>query len=211
MGDSFKTLPSRPLSQGALLYRHQDLETPAVGVADPAERVMTDLSRVPAVTATIHELVDTALQKMIHARVRLLLIVDDAWRLLGVVTARDLMGERPVQIAREERVTRDTITVGQVMTPLERIDVLTLEQVQEARVGDIIQTLRSTGRQHILVVECDEVSCERVRGIFSATQIGRYLGTEVTPEGPTQSFAELAKLLQRGSGAATGQADLSRS
>ncbi len=200
MTESFKPLSSRSLSRGAQVYLQPETESSRASLQDPATAVMTDLRRVAPVTTERDTLVDAALQKMIHTRVRLLLVTDNACRLLGVITASDLVGEEPVRVAQSEGIARSAISVGQIMTPLERIDVLTMEQVQEARVGDIIETLRAANRQHLLVIECDEHRCDNIRGIFSATQIGRYMGTEIPPEGAAQSFAELARLLQPGGG-----------
>ena len=197
MSDTFAALTTRPLSRGALIHQTPDAEIARVGLEDAASHVMTDLRRVPAVTTPRETLVDEALQKMIHAKVRLLLVVDDRCGVHGVVTARDLVGEAPVKVARQEGLSRDGVAVRQVMTPLEEVDVLTMDQVDQARVGDIVETLRKAARQHLLVVDCDEYTCDHIRGIFSATQIGRHLGLEISPEGPAQSFAELERLLQR--------------
>jgi hypothetical protein len=65
------------------------------------------------------------------------------------------------------------------MTPAERLEILDLDAVRSARVGDVIATLRLAGRQHALVVETDPDTAavgKVIRGIFSLTQIARQLG-----------------------------------
>jgi len=160
-----------------------------------ATEVMTDLTRVQVVTVEPDELANAAHHQMIHAGVRLLLVTSPTEEIVGVLTARDVMGERPVSVATQERIPRDQVTVQQIMTPLEGLDALNLADVRRARVGDIVETLRAAGRQHALVVE-KTGPIEIVCGIFSVTQIGRQLGVDIPPGGQAQSFAELARLLR---------------
>ena len=66
------------------------------------------------------------------------------------------------------------------MTPAELLEAMELKDVLQVRVGDIVETLKRSGRQHALVIESgssDATSATRtVRGIFSLTQIARQLG-----------------------------------
>ena len=172
-----------------------------VGLDNPAIDVMTDLTRVKAVTIAPSTLIDTALQKMIHAEVRLLLVVDTPNVLLGLITARDIMGEKPVNYAAKVRVSHETILVDHIMTPAVNIQVLRITDILNATVGDIIVTLKEANRQHALVVETTSSAGsgnnEIVRGIFSLTQIGKQLGVEIQTTERLQSFAELGALLLR--------------
>ena len=54
--------------------------------------------------------------------------------------------------------------------------------------------LAALGLQHVLVstIEFGEA---KIRGIFSAAEIGRQLGLEMDPMAPARSFAELEKVL----------------
>jgi hypothetical protein len=60
------------------------------------------------------------------------------------------------------------------------MEAMDLPDVLRVRVGDIVETLKRSGRQHALVIEsasADATSATRtVRGIFSLTQIARQLG-----------------------------------
>ena len=72
------------------------------------------------------------------------------------------------------------VLVHHVMTPAAQLEVIELREVQQARVGDIVETLKHLGRQHALVIDsgaAGPASAERiVRGLFSLTQIARQLG-----------------------------------
>ena len=159
----------------------------------PAELAMTDLRRVAAVAIHPDATLEAAQQRMVHAHVRMLLVTDSATELLGVVTARDLLGETPIRVAVEDGVARDQLPVSRIMVPRERIQVLDRADVQHASIGDVVQTLRESGRQHALVVQHGHPA--RVCGIFSATQIGRLLGVRIEASDKPQSFAEVEHLL----------------
>jgi hypothetical protein len=66
------------------------------------------------------------------------------------------------------------------MTPADLMEAMELQDVLQVRVGDIVETLKRSGRQHALVIEsgsADATTASRsVRGIFSLTQIARQLG-----------------------------------
>lgn len=196
MSIPYRALPSYTLRPNTSFYRYgQGLPkrvTPDSGALD----VMTDLKRVKAVTITPDATLDNALQKMIHAEVRLLLVTDAQGTVLGLVTARDVRGEKPVNYLARTRSAREEIRVEHIMTPNEKIQVLHIDDVTRASVGDIILTLKEAGRQHALVLE-KSASGEGdiIRGIFSITQIGKQLGVDIQPSGRVQSFAELEAVL----------------
>jgi CBS domain containing-hemolysin-like protein len=158
----------------------------------PAATVMTDFKFVHPVTIGPDVPIDTALQKMKTAGVRLLLVTDDANDIIGVVTAHDIMGEKPIKIVEETRAQRSQIRVSAVMTPQQRIDVLNMVSVRNAEVGHIIETLRQLERQHILVVEVSGDGAQRVVAMFSTSRISKLLGVDVTEEvPPAHSLAEM--------------------
>ncbi len=162
----------------------------------PAVEVMTDLQRVAAVTITPGASIDLANQRMIAGGVRMLLVLDEDRRVAGLITASDILGEKPLQHLRRRGGTFSDVLVSDIMTPQEQLDVLLLYDVLNARVGDIVATLTRFGRQHALVVERGaQEDAQKVRGIFSATQISRQLGTEVAPAEIATTFAALEAAL----------------
>jgi predicted transcriptional regulator len=129
--------------------------------------------------------------------VRLLLVVDQDRKVLGVITANDVAGEKPVQVAVEQGLHRDEVLVRNVMQPSAGLQVLDLELVRAAKVGHIVATLKQVGRQHAVVVEKAERGGVRVRGIFSTTQIMRQLGMTIQTDAVANTFAEIEAQLSR--------------
>lgn len=159
----------------------------------PAVEVMTDLTEHDAVTIAAGVSVDEANHVMIRHRVRSLFVVSDEQTVIGIITATDVLGERPVQIAQERELRHSEVLVHQVMTPAAQLEVIELQDVLQARVGDIVETLRHSGRQHALVVESvnGATPAHTVRGIFSLTQIARQLGLPAHVGRVARTFAEI--------------------
>ena len=169
----------------------------SVSLEDPALEVMTDLRRVAAVIILSGDSVEEAHRRMIQRGVRLLLVVDQNRQVVGVITAPDILGEKPMQIVSQRSIRREELLVRDVMTPQERMQVLDLEDVRKAKVGHIVSTLKHEGRQHAVVVERDAAQSQVVCGVFSSTQIARRLGVSIPTTEVARTFAEIEAQLAR--------------
>lgn len=199
------------MRQPDMAYRPLSLTTlaPRTGYASPffaapnpvkvsayALEVMTDLRFVPVASIRPGATLEVATQRMIARGVRLLLVVDDDDKLVGLITARDTEGERPAAVAAREGIAVGQIGISQVMTPAAEIEVLQLEEVLHARVGDIVATLKHSWRQHALVQEEDPYSgMPLIRGIFSASQIARQLGIAPQLGELSHTFADIDRAI----------------
>lgn len=167
-----------------------------ISADSPAIEAMTDFARVQVVTIGRAASIADANARMISRRVRLLMVASGDEQVVGLVTARDILGEKPVQVAQARGCKHDELSVGDVMTPISHLDTLYLSDVLNARVSDILTALKQLGRQHILVEDVDQVTgLPRVRGLFSATHIGRLLGVPVLGFDLPRTFAEIEAAL----------------
>jgi len=192
---SYSALAVRtPLSGGVRLCRPLQ-DQPTTTLDSPAMLVMTDLTRVAAAVALPGMTVDEANRHMIHRGVRMLLVLDEQDLLAGLVTATDILGEKPVTLARERGVRHSEILVTDVMTPTNRLDAFDMHTVQSASVGQVVASLQRTRRHHALVTQGDGAGGTEVRGIFSLSQIARQLGTPLQLPEAADSFAEIEAAL----------------
>ena len=168
-----------------------------VGFDNAAEDVMTDLKQVSAVLIRPGDGIDEANRRMIQRSVRLLLVVDENRKVAGIITAPDILGEKPLQVIAERGCRREDILVRDVMTPQQRLEVLHMNNVRGAKVGHVVATLKKSGRQHAVVVEVDSNGRQTVRGLFSATQIARQLGVTIQTSEVARTFSEIEAQLAR--------------
>lgn len=190
MLSDYPPLQLRPLGPATnLVYRDPALGT-ELRINQPAILVMTDLRQTRPVSIGAETSIVAAEERMRHRGVRLLFVVDEEDTLLGLITATDLLGEKPLQyIERHGGLHRD-IRVGDMMTPRERLEALSLPNVLNARIGHIISTLKACGRQHALVTHVVG-GVETVCGLFSASRIARQLGLEISITPVAVTFAEI--------------------
>jgi CBS domain containing-hemolysin-like protein len=185
-----------PLPPGAPIYRVKPSPPVKVLPDDPAIMAMTDFRRVRVITIAPEATIDFAMQVMIHAEVRMLIVLDDNDALLGLITTTDLMGEQPIQFSQAERIPHEKILVRQIMTPRSQVTAYDVRDVEHAHIRDVVVAMRETGRQHLLVIEQGAGNQHYVlRGVFSLTQIGKQLGIEIEPGAAAQSFADLERVL----------------
>lgn len=162
-----------------------------VTVDSPAVEVMTDLQRIPAASIAGDTSLSQTHHTMIMRGVRMLFVAGEDGRIQGLITAADLMGERPLRAARERGAKVGEIAATHVMTPIEAVEAVSLEDVLRAEVGHVVATLQRSGRQHALVVEHDKDGRSTIRGIFSASQISRQLGIPLHGTEIARTFAEI--------------------
>lgn len=166
-----------------------------VALDDAAASVMTDLTRTTAIIILPGDTLDEAHRRMILRGVRLLLVVDQDRKVLGLITATDILGEKPVQAASQRGLRREEVRVRDVMTPQEHLEVLKMADVRTAKVGHVVATLKKVGRQHAVVVDRDTHGRQVVRGLFSATQVARQLGVIIQTSEVAHTFSEIEAML----------------
>jgi CBS domain-containing protein len=165
-----------------------------VTLDDPAFAVMTDLRTVPAATTAAGEAIGKAHAQMIQRGVRLLFVLGEGGSLVGVITATDVLGEKPMRFMQSRGVAHSEITVADIMTPASMLEALPIQDVAQMRVGHIVATHKAVRRQHIMV---SEDGGRRVRGLFSAAQVARQLGVELQTMEIAQTFADVEAALAR--------------
>lgn len=193
----YPTLTYSMLRAGAGYAQPSQSLPEKVTLDNPALQVLTDFQRVTAIIILAGDTLDEANRRMIQRGVRLLLVVDQDRKVVGVITANDILGEKPLQTIVQRGIRREELLVRDIMTPQERLEVLNLADVRVAKVGHIVATLRKSGRQHAMVVEVNDAGRQTVRGVFSATQIARQLGVTIQTSQVAMTFSEIEATLAR--------------
>jgi CBS domain-containing protein len=191
----YSPLAAESLQSGVTFHRPDRPPPTRVTPEDPALAVMTDFRQVRALTVFPDVAMDTAYARMQANGVHLLLVVDARNRIVGLITSTDIEGEKPLQVQQARGLKRREILVSDVMTPHERLEVIDMERVRGARVGHVVATLKSVGRQHAMVVDRDAQGNQCVRGLFSASQLGSQLGEQVQTVEIARNFAQIEQAL----------------
>lgn len=190
----YRPLGARMLRPGAACQRPNSFSPVRLNTA--AIEVMTDFRQVSPVTIGPDTSLPDATNAMIARGVRLLFVVNESDAIIGLITARDTIGERPIKLVGERGGKYNDLRVDDVMTRLDQIEALPFIEVLGAKVGNILRTLERLGRQHAIVVENESGNGDdMVRGVFSATHIGRRLGVPIQTFEVANTFAQIKAAL----------------
>lgn len=194
---NYAPIRSTLLQKGISLHTVEKVYSDRVSLDDPATRVMTDLQKMSAITIRPEISIEIAGQRMKQRGVRMLLVTDDKDDIIGLITSTDLQGEKPLQLVEQRGIHYRDLTVRDIMTEHAQLEVLGMDDVEKATVGQVVATLQSTGRQHALVADrVPGTQDQSLRGIFSAAQIARQLDIEIVGSKVAETFAEIERLIR---------------
>jgi hypothetical protein len=166
-------------------------------LSDRALSVFTDLRYSAIVTADHLDRLGETAELLLKSGVHMGFVSDVHGRIVGMVSAEQLGGERPLQRAMAANVRHDELTLEDLMAPLSDWAVIDAGELAHARVGDIVETLHATGQRYLFVTEKLEDGEIALRGLFSARRIEEALEAAIDSDGHAHSFAELGSLLAR--------------
>ncbi len=164
-------------------YAKPAQKTPAGLTLDsPAMDAMTDLRDITALTVERTNTLKATRERMRKLGVRMLLVTGATGSVMGVITVTDLDSGRAEKIAAKTGEEPEDLLVQDIMTLTGRIEVLKLGEVEKARVGDLLASLRTVRRRHGLVVWTNpETGEDEICGILSLTRTCAFLGLDVKP------------------------------
>lgn len=150
-----------------------------VELKDPAVSVMTDFRVRAMFQLEPTETIDSALQKMKVAGLRIAFVKEKGSnKLLGSITSYDIMGEKPMRYLQsvgfaDRGITHKDVRVSDVMEHTKDWIVAEMHDVEKANVQNILEALQKCGRTHLPVVEVHADKEPHLRGLFSSAKILR--------------------------------------
>lgn len=193
--DHYPALHEVNLKGVAVYAQPPHLGHSSVELNSPALEVMTDFHHTPAITIGSDHSIDDANAKMMTFGIRSLLVTNNSKQIIGIITATDILGEKPMHVLQQRGGRHQDVTVYDVMTASDKLFFVHIDELKKSKVGHVLQTLKQSGRQHTLVLEEDETGKELVRGIISAAQIARQLGVSHHAE-VARTFSEIEQALK---------------
>ena len=160
--------------------------------------VFTDFTITKPVTVSESMPILEALEYMKSQHVRLLFVLDNQDNFSGIITAADASGRKVMAFMQKDGVSRDQVQVRHVMLGKLNIRALTYPQLEDAKVGDIMLTLKDSGDQHVIVIDESAAGVPRVRGIISSSDISRRLKISFDVMYEAKSFAEIENVVTQG-------------
>jgi len=193
----YAPLQVRTVRQGALLCKPERGILRRIAPDDPAMKMMTDFMVIPAAAVEASRTIDQVSELMKLRGVHLLFIRTPEGEIEGLITATDLLGEKPGNVMRERGISHSEVLVTDIMTPAAFFEAVDYEEAVNAKIGQIITTMRRLNRQHLMVVEFNPRGAQTIRGLFSLSQVALHLGIELKATDVAKTFAEIEAVLYR--------------
>jgi CBS domain-containing protein len=143
---------------------------------DPALTVMTDFRERASVTIPDTAAIDEALEHMRHTGVRCAFAIDErSWVVVGLITAYDITGEKPIQYIQSRAIQRREVLVRDIMQEISDCRVVDVKQIESATVVAVSNMFAKNRLSHVPVMETSETGEQRLRGLLSAAKVRRLL------------------------------------
>ncbi len=195
MNTNYKILTHDLLASRTSITKSQNTETASMTFEDKAELIVSDFTYIRPFSVSPTTTITQINSKMIACGVRMLFVTDAKGILHGLVTYTDLFGEKPVRYIQEHGGTREEILAQDIMTPLTQLEALRKSDVLKAKVGDIVETVKAAGRQHMLVSLTHENGDQVITGMVSSTHLENVLGIKIELSPRAHTFADLERAL----------------
>lgn len=130
-------------------------------------------------------------QRMLAATKRYAVVVDDNQTVVGLLQARDLHSRHAGSVGQLLQLSWHELNAGYVMQEAERQPMITEQQLNHARIGDLAATMQAAGRDFIWVTRADEII-----GVVSSLTIMAKTGESVRLYPKADTFAEVFQALK---------------
>lgn len=162
----------------------------------PAMTVLTDFSQVVPQSVGAETPIDEAHLKMRYGGVRLLFVMDKQAHCIGVITSKEVIGTRRINLAMQQRnLTRAEVTAEMVMTPWHKLSAMPVAQLASLTIEDLVLSIDTVTDQHLLIIEQNDNHELRIRGIISTSDIQSAVGKEANPVPMAKSFADICQVI----------------
>jgi len=113
---------------------------------------------------------------MKHTGVRCAFVINDKRKaVVGMLTAYDILGEKPQQHMHFTRLSHDELQVKDIMQKISDWQVVDIRDIEQSTVGDVLEVFNETGVTHLPVMETTETNVSRLRGLLSFAKVKRLL------------------------------------
>jgi CBS domain containing-hemolysin-like protein len=152
----------------------------------PALDVFTDFKNVKPLVIDAHSSAVEVESLMKKSHVRLKLVIDKKQHFIGLVSYDSLNSQEIVKKLVKGDV-RENLLITDFMIPKSKLKAIAYADIVNAKIGDVIETLKVAGQQHCLVIDRKD---HTIRGVLSANDIAKKLHLAIDVSTPT-SFASI--------------------
>lgn len=165
-------------------------ENSGMTLDSPALAIFTDFNKTAPLCIDQSLDLISAQDLMIKTHVKLKLVMNGS-EFIGALSFEDLISEKAMALTNHR--PRSEIMVNEIMTPKSCLKAIEYNDVKNATIRDVVETLKNEGRRHFLVIDS---TAHHIRGIFSASDIARRLHILINID-RVSTFVDIYKALRK--------------
>lgn len=142
-----------------------------VSLESAALSVMTDFKKHTPLTVAFNVRASDLENLMRQAHVKMKLVLDHNDQFMGIVSVSDLTEQNRIQKAARG-IPKDEQRAIDFMQPKDQLQAFEYTDLEKSTVGDVVETLKESGRHHCLVIDS---KAHEIRGVISVSDIARIL------------------------------------
>ncbi len=131
-------------------------------------------------TVTVHA--DDGLQNTLHVmhamKMSVCLVENSRSEVIGIVTKRDVMGQKAVAYAAKLGSPIADLSVRDVMIPRSSLYCISRSTARAADIGDVVETLKRIGDTYILITD-DQVNSSTIHCVVPTAEVNQLLNTHL--------------------------------
>lgn len=195
MTKTYTTLPTLALSSNNT-YSHPPYMPELIHLDDPATQILIDFETQQPAVVEPKQPINEVMVDMKALGIHLMPVVQDE-RIIGLISSEDILGEKPMQLMQDRRITREEVLVNMVMTPADQLLAIEYDEISHSRVGHVLSTLNEAKQHYALVVDVGQGSAHHtVHGLIYFYDIIKRLDKDVVTElRQARNLLELNRLL----------------
>ncbi|MBU2924305.1 CBS domain-containing protein [Colwellia sp. 1_MG-2023] len=157
-----------------------------INMHSPAINIFTDFNQHKPLMIDASTLAVDAIKLMMKEHVHMKIVVTDEDEFLGVITSNEV-SEQNIMAKIAQGFTREELLVSDVMITRASLNAFNFEELEKAKVSDVIEALKHYKVRHCLVLD---QSHHHIRGVISSSDIARKLKLPITIDVAT-SFSKI--------------------
>lgn len=157
----------------------------------PAINIFTDFKEHKALIIEGETKAVDAINLMAKAHVQMKIVVNNTNDFAGVITTKEL-SEQNIVAEVAKGVGRSEILVRDMMLPRENLYAFDINEIKNAKVQDVLVSLKNYKLSHCLVVDRQN---HHIRGVISSSDVARKLHLPMTID-TKSSFNEVLDLIK---------------
>lgn len=192
--NAFTTLKTQPAANLTFVTEHFPSPTNQnlLDANEPALQLMRNLVLNPIQHIELGADIDEASLILNRTHHKVSFVIDAHNNIVGLISKARIGSRYILSIADRLNCNRKDLNVGDVMIPIQSLQQISFQQVEQSNVGHIVKTVEQSGADFLLVI--DDTNSSFV-GYFDLIDLAKICGANINTVKPANKFSDIVDTL----------------